>query len=162
MFLLEYKISNELANYITMALDSSSASIYEIMSEIHSDYCDEMDALAHELSQILEDLNMSLLDLFKALAVRCQDFLVFCQIHSQIYKGAACCQTVFRAEPIFSAVGTCFTTKAEIYEFIPYAISSLRFWTYVDPDLSPEFLIRYKLANAVDRSGVYHLSLIHI
>ena len=63
-------ITNEMANYLTMALDPNAASIYELMKEQIENYEDRMKELQDELDEILISRNISIVELFHKIAIR--------------------------------------------------------------------------------------------
>jgi len=68
----------------------------------------------------------------------CERLITFCDVHSRFlmnkegsqdgFTGDTCCQALFHAEPTFSVMGTCYTTKVEIVEYVPSVFSSITMW----------------------------------
>ncbi len=66
----EEGISNEMANYLTMALDPNAANIYELMSKQIPNYREKIMNLEDELDEILISKNISIVNLFHKIAIR--------------------------------------------------------------------------------------------
>ncbi len=69
-FFKEEGISDDMANYITMALDPSAGAIYQLMSRQISNYEDRIAELEDQLDQVLLSKNITILDLFHRIAIR--------------------------------------------------------------------------------------------
>jgi hypothetical protein len=63
-------ISNDVANYITMALDPNVGILVRYLSKNVPDYAASLDRLEVELDQKLHDSNITLLELFHRVAIR--------------------------------------------------------------------------------------------
>ena len=63
-------ISNEMANYLTMALDPNAASLYRLMSFQIGSHAKRMEELENELDKILRTRNITIVDLMKKIAIR--------------------------------------------------------------------------------------------
>ena len=63
-------ITNEMANYITMALDPNAGNLYKLMNNQIGNYEKKMEILQSELEQILLVRNLTIVDLFHKIAVR--------------------------------------------------------------------------------------------
>ena len=63
-------ITNEMANYITMALDPNAGNLYKLMNNQIGNYENKMEILQSELEQILLVRNLTIVDLFHKIAVR--------------------------------------------------------------------------------------------
>ena len=66
----EEGISEEMANYLTMALDPSAGGIYELMSRQIFNYKNRIEKLEDELDEILLSKNVTILELFHRIAIR--------------------------------------------------------------------------------------------
>ena len=64
-------ISNEMANYITMALDPNAGHTFALMNEQIENYQKHTTRLEEELETLLNKKNMTIVDLFHKIAIRC-------------------------------------------------------------------------------------------
>ena len=80
-----YNISNELANYISWSLEFNVKSIYDYMSTHTSGFKQITEELKGELDQLLIDRNLTILELYKKLAISCDETVNFCEIHRRFY-----------------------------------------------------------------------------
>ena len=63
----------------------------------------------------MKRFNMSRLEMFQSIAVRCEDFIIFLREKSfDIENWPSTCGDIFYNIPIFTPFGTCFTTKKTI------------------------------------------------
>ena len=108
---------------------------FSTMTQGGTQFVQLMGLMQLRLHQILKDNNMTIIELYKAMAIKCNEFVFFCEIHRKFYitpamdtSGAfnnSCCDgNYFNSEPIFTNEGTCFTTTKEILETVPAASSS--------------------------------------
>lgn len=121
----EYNVSNSLASYISHSVDPSFPYFYDSLgtrdTPFQAPFLAMMDSLEKEMEDVLQRNNMDILELFHALAIKCDDFVFFCEIHREYYmpdtmdvtdKFRSCCDYFFGdAPPTFSTAGTCFTSK---------------------------------------------------
>ncbi len=63
-------ITNEMANYLTMALDPNSANLYKMMVGQIENYNQRIDKLQEELETILKSKNITIVELFHRIAMR--------------------------------------------------------------------------------------------
>jgi len=63
-------ITNEMANYLTMALDPNSSNLYKMMSDQIGNYKKRITELQDELDRILKLKNITIVDLFHRIAIR--------------------------------------------------------------------------------------------
>merc|ERR1712226_1607791 len=86
----------------------------------------------NELNRVLLENNWTLIELFRKIAIRCEDLVYFCDIHRKIYfsdkkadnRSRNCCDGYFNPEPFFTRSGTCFTTHQDVREYYPFLFSS--------------------------------------
>ena len=69
-FFTDYNITNEMANYITMAVRPSTGAVYDFFKRVNPDVIDKYTYLANSLDDLLVQYDMNLLDLYKVLAIR--------------------------------------------------------------------------------------------
>ena len=69
-FLLDEGISNEMANFLTMALDPHAGNIFQLMNHQIPNYQEKILDLEDELDEILQTRNISILQLFQRVAIR--------------------------------------------------------------------------------------------
>ena len=70
-------ISNEMANYITMALDPNAGHTFALMNDQIGNYQKNITRLEKELETILRTKNITIVDLFHKIAIRCFQFFFF-------------------------------------------------------------------------------------
>ena len=155
-----YGISDELANYISWSLEINVKSIYDYMAETRPDFKPRIAQLKSQLDQILEGHNLTILELYKKLAIPCQNTINFCEIHRIFYEpdvgnGQHCCQVLFDTNPIFTPQGTCYRTNVTIYEYVRLAFSNIRIWTNLLVNQTPDFEMGFRGSDAVTSSGIY-------
>ena len=63
-------ISNDLANYLTMALDPNAGNIFELMKSQIPKYEERIMELEDELDMILSGQNISIVELFHKVAIK--------------------------------------------------------------------------------------------
>ena len=63
-------ITNEMANYLTMALDPNTANLFKMMVGQIENYKQRIDKLQDELDKILKSKNITIVDLFHRIAMR--------------------------------------------------------------------------------------------
>jgi hypothetical protein len=78
---------------------------------------------------------------------RCNEFVTFCDIHSEVYLSPAidttdgafpyCCERIFNNTPFFTNEGTCYTTKEDIVENYASSMSSIKIWLNISEEASP-------------------------
>lgn len=90
---------------------------------------------------------------------RCEDTIIFCEVHKQFYNGPAgadnaCCGQFFDPTPIFSYQGTCYTTKFQVMETLPYIYNSIKLWVLMSESklMQPDMV--FKASDAAERSGI--------
>ena len=66
---LAYNVSNSLANYMTMALDFSSGTLAYFYQEIIPSLSGKMSKLNHELDFLMAKENVTIVQLFKNMAI---------------------------------------------------------------------------------------------
>eukprot|EP00094_Tigriopus_californicus_P005172 TCALIF_04986-PA protein Name:"Protein of unknown function" AED:0.17 eAED:0.17 QI:2/1/0/1/1/0.5/2/0/132 len=130
-------ISNDMANYMTLALDFGVTEYIQFMKK-NNDFSgllfeSKMAHLESELNEILNSSKMSILDLFREVAISCDDFISYCEVHREFYVATVatdngvgsqgtnltsltCCQAFFTQPPFFNQGGTCFTSQRPIVE----------------------------------------------
>mgnify|MGYP001179195043 FL=1 len=69
-FFTDYNITNEMANYITMAVRPSTGAVYDFFKRVNPDVIDKYVYLANSLDDLLVQYDMNLVDLYKVLAIR--------------------------------------------------------------------------------------------
>ena len=155
-----YDISNELANYISWSLEFNVKSIYDYMSTHTSGFKQRTEELKDELDQLLIDHNLTILELYKRLAIHCNETVNFCEIHRRFYDptigdGRHCCEVLFDTNPIFTHKGTCYKTNRTIFEHFPLAFSNIRIWTNLLVNRTPEFELGFRGSDAVLSNGIF-------
>ena len=132
----EYNISEDLASYMVMSLDMSIKNYTEFMKELlpPGHYQTLLEQQEEGLTQLLANHNFTnLLDVFRAIAIECRNFLPFCDDHRVFFLSDVatndtnkhCCGIVFNNEPFFTPMGTCFSSKRRLNETIPASFSAL-------------------------------------
>lgn len=67
----------------------------------------------------------------------CDDLVGFCENHNKFYPNnqtrvvvneTSCCEMLFHPDPIFTFMGTCYTTKVAIVETNPSVFESVNIW----------------------------------
>ena len=101
---------------------------------------------AAELDRILAANDMSMLELFHAVAIGCEDLIMFCEDHRKFYisqivaptnESESCCQRFFNTTPIFSLAGTCYTTNTPILETFPASFNMFKVWADLTDTITP-------------------------
>ena len=67
---------------------------------------------------------------------RCEHLISFCDIHSNFlmskagdnFNESSCCEAMFNTTPIFTYMGTCYTTNQPLIERLPSIFSSVVMW----------------------------------
>ena len=72
-----------MANYITMALDPNAGHTFALMNDQIGNYQKNITRLEEELETILRTKNMTIVDLFHKIALRCFQF-IDCRSHKVI------------------------------------------------------------------------------
>ena len=95
-------------------------------------------------NETLQSLKISIRYFSKQNINRCEDFITLCEVHREFYISSPnvswtekCCGAIFNPVPFFSPTGTCFTTYAEITEFLPFTFSSVKVWLNMNSKNSP-------------------------
>lgn len=102
-----------------------------------------LEKLRDELEFILTSQKLQLTELFHKVAVRCNDFIRFCEVHRRFLMPGnemgrkSCCEQIFNQVPIFTTLGTCYTTNAAIWESYPFTFSNIKVWLDVRTSNSP-------------------------
>ena len=138
--LVKYNISNSLANYMTFALNPSLNDFVDFMLSGLTGTSREFETMlekeAANLDSVLNDRNLTIIELFKAVAMSCEDVIVYCDDHRSVtvstslpngQKNTTCCTLYFNEDPIFTHSGTCYTTNKPIIERFPASFSSVKF-----------------------------------
>jgi len=63
-------VSEDLANYMSMAVDPSAGNIVDLMSQQIPNYREGIDKLENELQEKLKAKNVTILELFHRIAIR--------------------------------------------------------------------------------------------
>eukprot|EP00095_Tigriopus_kingsejongensis_P003153 snap_masked-scaffold791_size96783-processed-gene-0.4 protein:Tk03153 transcript:snap_masked-scaffold791_size96783-processed-gene-0.4-mRNA-1 annotation:"histone h2a-like" len=131
--LAKYSISESTANYMTMVLGKGGSRTQE--KRTYPELEAAMDLGEMELQETMRKYNMNIVELFQEVAVRCNDFIPYCDLHGSVYYSngsdpdqITCCERLFQNRPIFTPAGTCFVSTAEIWEFYPFIFSSMKIW----------------------------------
>jgi hypothetical protein len=135
-----------MANYLTMALDPNVATLYEFLVQMSPQLVLMISHLETELDALLVKHNFDIVDLYHKIAIGCDDFIGFCEIHRRFLSRSdrsgtppneSCCGQLFNPTPFFSSSGTCFTTHGRVWEHFPYTFSSIKIWFNVREGNSP-------------------------
>ena len=162
-----HNISNELANYMTLVMDPSLPSLIEFMlsnltgtAEIYSRIIATYEP---QLDAILELHQMTLLELYKAVAIECELIVIYCELHRESFTSnrfpggkdeTSCCTLFFNEDPIFSLAGTCYTTNVAIAETNAASFSSFTLMADLTDQLTPALEVLFKGLDAVLRDGL--------
>ena len=143
-----------------MVLDPNIGDFSEYYLKQHKKSLNELKDLELQLSAILSETNLELVELFHKIAVRCEQFVKFCEIHRRIlmgkpYGSISCCKEIFNQKPFFTTLGTCYTTNVSIWESYPFTFSNIKVWldvrTNSSPGNDPYFQVDYNV-NAESRA----------
>ena len=63
---------------------------------------------------------------------RCERFVIHCEVSTVVMTREECCRTFFNPKPIFTTLGTCFTSKAEV--FTKYGGMQSKIMIYLEVD----------------------------
>lgn len=153
-------ISDELANYMTMVLDPNVKDFLENIKITHPEYIQVLHQYKNDLDRILKQNQMSLLDLYHKIAVRCSDFVRFCEVHRRIYNGQnsskSCCEEIFNQIPFFTTMGTCYSTNTTIWESYPFTFSNIKVWLDAKTKKTPVYQFAFRGSDAMDRGDIYY------
>eukprot|EP00094_Tigriopus_californicus_P009876 TCALIF_09523-PA protein Name:"Protein of unknown function" AED:0.25 eAED:0.25 QI:4/0.75/0.2/1/0.75/0.6/5/0/378 len=161
-----YGIDNDLAGYMTFAVNPNAQRYLKFMEDEDNStqtVTTRLHQQSQQLAAILNSKNLNILDLYHKVAVRCKDFIIYCEMKAEIYSNTningspgqkTCCDILFDPKPTFGFSGTCFTTNVEIRETFPSIFHSLKIWTYVDSQNAPSFGIPWKGTDAAERNGI--------
>ena len=115
-----------MANYISMVFQFGSQNVFQYFNtttDFHlPTYGSDMTALGQELDEILSRSNFTMLNLLESIAIPCQAFITYCEIHNNIH--VQCCSEMFDERPMFTAQGTCYVSNMRIVETSPFTFSS--------------------------------------
>ncbi|TRY62037.1 hypothetical protein TCAL_09523, partial [Tigriopus californicus] len=163
---VSYGIDNDLAGYMTFAVNPNAQRYLKFMEDEDNStqtVTTRLHQQSQQLAAILNSKNLNILDLYHKVAVRCKDFIIYCEMKAEIYSNTningspgqkTCCDILFDPKPTFGFSGTCFTTNVEIRETFPSIFHSLKIWTYVDSQNAPSFGIPWKGTDAAERNGI--------
>ena len=70
IFFTDYNITNEMANYIAMAVRPNTGAVYDFFKRVNPDVIERYNYLANSLDDLLVQYDMNLVDLYKVLAIR--------------------------------------------------------------------------------------------
>ena len=87
---------------------------------------------------------------------RCEDFVIYCELHRDQLMGKVprevlnvtgptCCQYMFHTKPIFTYSGTCYTSKIPIEESKASIFSSVQIWNAATLEKAPRERILMKM-----------------
>eukprot|EP00094_Tigriopus_californicus_P009875 TCALIF_09522-PA protein Name:"Protein of unknown function" AED:0.18 eAED:0.14 QI:32/0.6/0.16/1/0.2/0.5/6/0/333 len=116
-----------------------------------------------ELDQTLEEHNLDLLQLFYALAIDCDGFVVYCEIGQDrlLVRGTTnsphvrfCCGSFFNTKPTFTNAGVCYTSNATIVGKQASFQDRIKVWVSMNYRDTPEFKMKWKGSDAVERHGL--------
>ncbi len=171
-------ISEDLANYMSMVFDPSAYSAYDAMSKSWPEYREMMARLEVELDTVLKERNMDFLQLLKQVAVkcvsqlncslvrihlgkslRCPEMVARCDFHYATWKFDECCTRFANPEPMFSAMGTCYTFPLKVAEKRAASSSRVDFLLFMNTSDLPDYRLEFKVSAAADMNGyVYAVS----
>lgn len=100
---------------------------------------------SHTSYKIFLFICMYLFNINYFLKWRCEDFIQFCEIHQHPRH---CCGQFFNTKPLFTNLGTCFSTNIHVWELHPFSFSNIKVWLDVRTSKSPgEFCVNLNLCN---------------
>ena len=100
-----------MANYLILSLQTD-----KVIPEPEKEEA-EMINMEERLVNAIEKFNLTRLEMFKRIAVKCEEFIHFVREKSfgpDVYSLPLPCRDIFYKVPIFTPFGTCFTTNRTI------------------------------------------------
>ncbi len=137
LLLADFGISEDLANYMTMIFDQTLYRLVEYRERRFGNERKKLEEKDAELEAVLAEQGADLPGLMGSIAVRCDEFITFCEVHRVFYSGSECCRALFEERPFFGPSGTCFHLRREIYEGSPLVHSTVTVWAEVNETASP-------------------------
>ena len=146
-------MTDDLASYIHFVVSPSSKEIVNYLSHNYipdnekPKYASLLTNLETTLDSILSDNDLTLPELIDDISIRCQDFVMFCDIHHQYFRSEECCQNLFSPKSVFNMHGTCFTTKPDMTEFVASSSSNWRVFFGMNAENSFSSHCNIKMSN---------------
>ena len=114
--LVSYELSDDqddMANYLVLSLqtDEVAPTPMKMMDETL------VEKMEKRILDIMMKFGLSRLELFRKIAVKCKNFIVFIRessFGSDPSKWPASCGEIFNTVPIFTPFGTCFTSMTSL------------------------------------------------
>lgn len=129
MYPAEYNFTEEMGTYLILSLNPTLVDLIKIMPTVNPFFADTynnmLSSLELELDQALETSGLGYIELLKDIAIRCVDFVQYCEFHLTYFMDTTCCEKLFKPEPIFSHRGVCYSTRDDIVELFPSSMSFL-------------------------------------
>ena len=105
--------NDDMANYLVLSLQTDK--IRPTPTKVKDEA--ELERMETKLLMIMDKFNLTRLELFRKIAVTCEDFIVFVRDNSfgsDSETWPKICGELFYNVPIFTPFGTCYTTKKTI------------------------------------------------
>ena len=118
--------NDDMANYLVLSLqmDNIRPTPVKVRDE------KELERMEKKLLSTMEKFELTRLELFRNIAVKCEDFIVFYRDNSfgsDMESWPQVCGQLFYKVPIFTPFGTCFTTNITVRYWKAYFLLSWSF-----------------------------------